>query len=151
MHEKVVFIGSGKLGFPEQGTLALAMGCDLINVAREAMLSIGCIQAQQCHTGNCPTGVATQSEWLMGGLDPTLKAARLANYLLTLRKELLALSHACGEWHPSLVGLDRIELVDGFKSVSAPELFGYQPEWGLPSADERAEIRALMKTSAGAA
>ncbi|MDB4928656.1 MAG: Ferredoxin-dependent glutamate synthase [Myxococcaceae bacterium] len=148
MHEKVVFIGSGKLGFPEQGILALSMGCDLINVAREAMLSIGCIQAQQCHTGNCPTGVATQSEWLMGGLDPTLKAARLANYLLTLRKELLSLAHACGEWHPALVGLDRMELVDGFKSVGAPEVFGYQAGWGLPAAEEREEIRALMMATA---
>jgi glutamate synthase domain-containing protein 2 len=144
----VVFIGSGKLGFPEQGMLALAMGCDLINVAREAMLSIGCIQAQQCHTGNCPTGVATQSEWLMGGLDPTLKAARLANYLMTLRKELLSLAHACGEWHPSLVALDRMELVDGFKSVGAPEVFGYQAGWGLPAAEEREEIRALMMAAA---
>ncbi len=150
MHEKVVFIGSGKLGFPEQGMLALAMGCDLINVAREAMLSIGCIQAQQCHTGNCPTGVATQSEWLMGGLDPTLKAARLANYLLTLRKELLSLSHACGEWHPSLVGLDRMELIDGFKSISAPEVFGYQSGWGLASTEDRDAVRALMMESAGA-
>jgi len=149
MHEKVVFIGSGKLGFPEQGMLALAMGCDLINVAREAMLSIGCIQAQQCHTGNCPTGVATQSEWLMGGLDPTLKAARLANYLLTLRKELLSLAHACGEWHPSLVGLERMELIDGFRSISAPEVFGYQPGWGLASTEDRDEVRALMMESAG--
>jgi glutamate synthase domain-containing protein 2 len=31
-HEKVVFIGSGKLGFPEQALLALALGCDMINV-----------------------------------------------------------------------------------------------------------------------
>lgn len=151
MNEKVVFIGSGKLGFPEQGMLALAMGCDLINVAREAMLSIGCIQAQQCHTGHCPTGVATQSEWLMGGLDPTLKAARLANYLMTLRKELLALAHACGEWHPALVGLDRFELVDGFKSVSARETFGYRDGWGLPTEPEREETRALMRGLAGAA
>jgi glutamate synthase domain-containing protein 2 len=29
-------------------------------VAREAMLAIGCIQAQRCHTNHCPTGVATQ-------------------------------------------------------------------------------------------
>lgn len=145
MHEKVVFIGSGKLGFPEQGMLALAMGCDLINVAREAMLSIGCIQAQQCHTGNCPTGVATQSEWLMGGLDPTLKSARLANYLMTLRKELLSLAHACGEWHPALVGLERFELLDGFKSVPAAEVFGYQPGWGHASVEERDATRALMK------
>ena len=151
MHEKVVFIGSGKLGFPEQGMLALAMGCDLINVAREAMLSIGCIQAQQCHTGNCPTGVATQSEWLMGGLDPTLKAARLANYLLTLRKELLSLAHACGEWHPSLVALDRVDILDGLKSTSARDVFGYQPGWGLAAPEERAELRALMMARAGAA
>ena len=79
--DQVVFIGSGKLGFPEQALLALALGCDMINVAREAMLSIGCIQAQRCHTGHCPTGVATQNKWLMRGLDPTLKSARLANYL----------------------------------------------------------------------
>ena len=74
---------------PRPALLALALGCDMINVAREAMLSIGCIQAQHCHTGHCPTGVATQNKWLMRGLDPTLKSARLANYLATLRKELV--------------------------------------------------------------
>jgi glutamate synthase domain-containing protein 2 len=143
--EKVVFIGSGKLGFPETALLALAMGCDLVNVAREAMLAVGCIQAQQCHTGNCPTGVATQSQWLMRGLDPTLKAARLANYLLTLRKELLNLAAACGEPHPALVPLDRIDLIDpGFVRRSAREVFGYEPGWGLPSDAEREELRDLM-------
>ena len=79
--QDVVFIGSGKLGFPDAALLALALGCDMVNVAREAMMAIGCIQAQRCHTGHCPTGVATQSAWLMRGLDPTLKSARLANYL----------------------------------------------------------------------
>jgi glutamate synthase domain-containing protein 2 len=96
VHEDVVFIGSGKLGFPQTALLALAMGADLINVAREGLLAIGCIQAQQCHTGHCPTGIATQSQWLMRGLDPTLKSARLANYLVALRKDLLDLAHACG-------------------------------------------------------
>ena len=79
--DDVVFIGSGKLGFPETALLALALGCDMVNVAREAMLAIGCIQAQRCHTGHCPTGVATQNAWLPRGLDPTLKSARLANYV----------------------------------------------------------------------
>ncbi len=145
VHEKVVVIGSGKLGFPGVGLLALAMGCDMINVAREAMLSIGCIQAQECHTGNCPTGVATQSRWLMRGLDPTLKSARLANYLATLRKELLALAAACGEPHPALVPLDRLAIVDpGYVARPASEVFGYQPGWGQPNEDERDEIRAIM-------
>ena len=134
-HE-VVFVGSGKLGFPETGLLALAMGCDLINVAREAMLSIGCIQAQRCHTGHCPTGVATQSRWLMRGLDPTLKSARLANYLATLRKELLDFAHAMGHEHPAQVPLDAIDLVrDELGTVSARDAFGYKPGWGLPPAD----------------
>ncbi len=143
-NEKVVFIGSGRLGFPAQGLLALALGCDMINVAREAMLSIGCIQAQECHTGNCPTGVATQKTWLARGLDPTLKAARFANYLMTFRKEMLALAHACGEAHPALVSLDRLAILDGFTAKSAVDVFGYQPGWGLPTEEERRVIREVM-------
>jgi glutamate synthase (ferredoxin) len=148
LHEKLVFIGSGRLGFPEQGLLALALGCDMVNVAREALLAIGCIQAQQCHTGNCPTGVATQRPWLVGGLDPTLKSARLANYLVTLRKELLLLANACGEVHPALVPLDRLAIVDGFTTRSARDVFGYDAAWGSPSDAERAAVRALMSAAA---
>ncbi|MEB2310357.1 MAG: FMN-binding glutamate synthase family protein [Sorangiineae bacterium] len=147
--DDVVFIGSGKLGFPEQGLLALALGCDLVNVGREAMLAIGCIQAQICHTGHCPTGVTSQSKWLMGGLDPTLKAARLANYLVTLRKELLALAHACGALHPALVALDRFDVLDGLSARGAREVFGYEPGWGAPSANERAAIEAIMRGEPG--
>ena len=98
--DKIVIGGAGKLGFPEAALFAMAMGCDLIHVAREAMLAIGCIQAQRCHTGHCPTGVATQGRWLMRGLDPTHKGHRLANYLVTLRKEILWLTRACGFEHP---------------------------------------------------
>jgi glutamate synthase domain-containing protein 2 len=150
MHEKVAFIGSGKLGFPEQAMLALALGCDLINVGREALLAIGCIQAQQCHTGHCPTGVTTQNRWLVAGLDPTLKSARLANYIVSLRKELLQLASACGQPHPALVPLDRFDILEGFATRSAREVFGYAPDWGLPSPAERDEIRALMFRSRGA-
>jgi glutamate synthase domain-containing protein 2 len=137
VQHQTVFIGSGKLGFPEQSLLALALGCDMINVAREAMLAIGCIQAQHCHTGNCPTGVATQSKWLMRGLDPTLKSARLANYLVTLRKELGTLSHACGHAHPALVPLDQLDItISGTQTKSARLTYGYEPGWGLPPAHE---------------
>ncbi len=138
----VVFIGSGKLGFPEHALLGLALGCDMINVAREAMLAIGCIQAQRCHTGHCPTGVATQNRWLMRGLDPTLKSARLANYLATLRKDLIHLAHATGYSHPSLVPLDALELIDSnTQSRSAREAFNYELGWGLPLEVEIAQAR----------
>ena len=98
--ERIVFIGSGKLGFPAKAAMAFAMGADCINVAREAMMSIGCIQAQICHTNKCPSGVATQSKWLQSGIDPTLKSARLAQYFKTFRKELVEITHAAGYEHP---------------------------------------------------
>ena len=145
LHESIVFVGSGKLGFPETALLAFGLGADMIAVAREAMLAIGCIQAQRCHTGHCPTGVATQNRWLMRGLDPTSKAARHANYVRTLRKELLRLSRACGVAHPALVTSDHIEILDDrFGSTPARELFGYQPRWGHPSAEDGAVLPRLM-------
>ncbi len=146
MHQHVVFIGSGKLGFPEAALLAFGLGCDIVNVAREAMLSIGCIQAQRCHTGFCPAGIATQNKWLMRGLDPTLKSARLANYIVSLRKELLRLCHACGQPHPSLISLDQFAILgDAMQSRCATEVFGYQPEWSLPSAEDQEAIRSWAK------
>ncbi len=124
LDKKVVFVGAGKLGFPEVALLALAMGCDMIAVGREAMLSIGCIQAQLCHTGHCPSGVTTHNKWLMRGLDPTNKSARLANYIINLRKELLQLAGACGYAHPSEVPLETFEIVnDRFGSTSAADIF----------------------------
>jgi glutamate synthase domain-containing protein 2 len=143
LHERMYFVGSGKLGFPDAALLALALGCDSVAVGREAMLAIGCIQAQECHTGHCPTGVATQSRWLVRGLDPTSKSARCANYLVALRKELLQLALACGVSHPALVTLDHLELLDGRgASMSARHAFGYDAQWGGPSTAERAAVSA---------
>jgi glutamate synthase domain-containing protein 2 len=136
--EDVVFIGSGRLGFPDSALFAFALGCDLVNVGREAMLAIGCIQAQRCHTGRCPTGVATQSRWLMHGLDPDLKSSRAANYIVAFRAELLALARSCGVPHPALVTPEHIEVVsERYGSASLTEIFGYEPDWPLRSAAAR--------------
>ncbi len=144
VQHQTVFIGSGKLGFPESALLALSLGCDMVNVAREAMLAIGCIQAQRCHSGHCPTGVATQNRWLVRGLDPTLKSARLANYIITLRKELRSLAAACGKPHPALVPLEQLDIVvSSNETRSAPAVYGYKPGWGLPPASEAVDAPAV--------
>ncbi len=125
--------------------LAFCLGADLINVAREAMLSIGCIQAQRCHTDHCPTGVATQNRWLVRGLDPTDKSVRLAWYIATLRKELLRLSHACGVDHPGLLDSDHMEILDGsLGSRSVRDVFGYKAGWEFPSDEDVAAMRAVL-------
>jgi len=128
--EDVVFVGAGRLGVPDAALFAFALGCDLVNVGRGAMLAIGCIQALRCHTGRCPTGVATQSRWLMHGLDPQLKSARMANYVVALRSEILALSRSCGVAHPALVTPEHIEIVtERYGSASLLDVFGYEPDW----------------------
>lgn len=108
--DRIVFIGSGKLGFPAKAAMAFAMGADCINVAREAMMSIGCIQAQVCHTNRCPSGVATQSKWLQSGINIPLKSVRLAQYFKTFRKELVEITHAAGYEHPCQFNMKDIDV-----------------------------------------
>jgi hypothetical protein len=108
-------------------------------------MAIGCIQAQRCHTNRCPTGVATQNRWLTGGLDPTLKSVRLANYVRTLRRELVRLARACGELHPALVDLDRFMLVDrAQEGRSASDVFGYEKGLATLSDRLRSELLTVM-------
>lgn len=145
LHERVVFIGSGKLGLPEAALFAFALGADLINLAREPMLALGCIQAKKCHTGGCPTGITTHNRWLTRGLDVSLKAARAANYIITLRKELCRLSRACGVPHPALVNAEHFEVLgDRFDSTDIYRLFGYTAGMGLPAALDRELITEIM-------
>lgn len=110
LEKQIVFIGSGKLGFPGKAAMAFSMGVDVINVAREAMLSIGCIQAKVCHTNRCPSGVATQSKWLQRGIDVPLKSERAGQYFKTFRKEFLEITHAAGYEHPCQFKMTDIEV-----------------------------------------
>ena len=143
--DDVMFIGSGRLGLPDNALVAFALGADMINVGREAMLSIGCIQAQRCHTDHCPTGVTTQNRWLTRGLDPNLKSVRCANYISTLRRDLQRVARACGVEHPALVTGDQVETVDGKLGIATVrERFGYRPGWGTPGAAIGGELRRLL-------
>jgi glutamate synthase domain-containing protein 2 len=148
--DRVTFIGSGKLGFPEAALFAFALGCDMVNVAREAMLSIGCIQAQICHTGDCPVGVATHKRWLQRGIRPDDKAGRLANYVIALRGELYSLARACGVAHPSLVRPEHLEILDErFSATSVRDHFDYRDEWIRPDPDDVDQILEEMGEEPG--
>jgi glutamate synthase domain-containing protein 2 len=129
--DDVTFIGSGKLGLPDNATVAFALGADMVSVAREPMMSIGCIQSQKCHTDRCPTGVATQDPWLAHGLDPASKAERCAQYVRTLRKELVKVSESVGVAHPGLITPDDIDILCGdYEARPLHEVYGYRAGWG---------------------
>src|SRR5690606_14326040 len=108
--------------------MAFAMGADCINVAREAMMSIGCIQAQICHTNRCPSGVATQKKWLQKGINVPLKSDRLAQYFNTFKKEFLEITHAAGYEHPCQFHMEDIQVNvdDDYLSTNLRQVYKYQ-------------------------
>jgi glutamate synthase domain-containing protein 2 len=137
IHDRVVFVGSGRLGLPQRASEAMALGCDWINVGREAMLSVGCIQAQRCHTGNCPSGVATQSRWLMRGVDVPDKSERAGRYLIGLRDEILRVARAAGAAHPAELRTDAVMLLDGKQPAArVADVYGVDPAWSTPSPED---------------
>ena len=143
--DDLTFMGAGKLGVPENAVVAFALGVDMVNVGREAMMSIGCIQAQKCHTDHCPTGVATQNPWLVRGLDPELKSVRAANYIKSLRRDLWKVSEAMGVVHPALITPDDVDILDGLSSHRPlREVYGYEPTWARLGPQIEKEITEIM-------
>jgi len=82
LRDKTSLIASGRILSGFSIVRALALGANVTNSARGFMLSLGCIQALKCNTNRCPTGIATQDEDLMFGLDPQEKTVRVYNYHL---------------------------------------------------------------------
>ena len=78
----------------------MAIGADFCNAARAFMFSVGCIQAQRCHTNTCPVGVATQDPKLYRGLVVQEKADRAYHFHRNTLDALAEVVAAAGLDHP---------------------------------------------------
>ena len=101
LRDDVTLIGSGRIATGGEVAIHIALGADIVHIARGFLFSLGCIQALRCHTNTCPTGIATQSRWLQAGLDPADKSERVANYAKALQKDLGMIIRSVGLKHPS--------------------------------------------------
>jgi glutamate synthase domain-containing protein 2 len=99
---------SGKIisGFDVMRTLAL--GADWCNSARGFMFALGCIQAQTCHTGNCPTGVTTQDPKRQIALVVPSKADRVKNFHRQTLESVQEMLQATGLSSPAELRLHHI-------------------------------------------
>jgi glutamate synthase domain-containing protein 2 len=99
---------SGKIisGFDVLRTVAL--GADWCNSARGFMFALGCIQAQTCHTGNCPTGVTTQDPKRQIALVVPNKSERVLNFHRHTLESVQELLQATGLSQPSDLSLKHI-------------------------------------------
>ncbi len=112
IRDRVKIIASGKMFSPDRIAIAIAMGADLVNIARGFMISVGCIQTLKCHTNECPVGVATTDPNLEKALVINEKKYRVANYLVTLREGLFRLAAAAGHDSPIHFGKEDVYYKD---------------------------------------
>jgi glutamate synthase (ferredoxin) len=145
----ITWVAAGKLGFPDKAIAAFALGVDIINVAREAMIAVGCIQAQKCHTNHCPAGVATSNRWLQAGLDPVIQGERFHRYVQSFRKEVIALTHAAGYEHPNSFTATDMEVSMGAGEYQTlKEIYGYEPDRTPHLKSHEATIRLTRRMNA---
>jgi glutamate synthase domain-containing protein 2 len=101
LRDQIKLGASGKLFTAYDIARTLAIGADWVNSARGFMFAVGCIQAQQCNTGRCPTGVATQDKGRQKALVVPDKAERVYNFHRNTLHALKELLQAAGVLHPN--------------------------------------------------
>ena len=101
IRDQIKIGASGKIISAFDIASTMAMGADWVNSARGFMFAVGCIQAQSCHTNQCPVGVATQDKERQKALDVPTKAERVFNFQKNTLKGLAEMIAAAGLNHPS--------------------------------------------------
>ncbi len=108
LRDRIALGASGKVISAFDIARAMALGADWCNSARGFMFALGCIQAQACHTGHCPTGVTTQDPVRQQALVVPDKATRVYNFHHETLKALRELVQAAGLQHPREITADHI-------------------------------------------
>jgi glutamate synthase domain-containing protein 2 len=101
LRDRIKLGASGKIVSGFDMARVMALGADWCNSARGFMFAVGCLQSQQCHTGRCPTGVATQDKVRQRAIHIGDKSQRVANFHKETVKALAELIAAAGLDHPS--------------------------------------------------
>lgn len=124
VRDRVRVIASGKLFSADRAAIALALGADLVNVARAFMITVGCIQAMKCHSNQCPVGVATTDPDRMKALVVDEKKWRAMNFVIAMRAGLASLAAAAGLASPTQLERRHAVYRDQFgQAHRADELF----------------------------
>jgi len=97
----------------------MALGANWCNSARGFMFAIGCIQAQTCHTGHCPTGVTTQDPLRQQALVVGDKADRVYHFHQNTLHALKELVQAAGVQHPNEINAHHIVRRTGDHTVDS--------------------------------
>ncbi|MES2582357.1 MAG: FMN-binding glutamate synthase family protein [Pseudomonadota bacterium] len=119
LRDKVKIGCAGKVVTAFDIARMMALGADWCNSARGFMFSLGCLQAQTCHTGHCPTGVTTQDPLRQQSLVVPDKATRVYNFHQQTLHALQELVQAAGVNHPAEITAHHIVRRSGDHKVQS--------------------------------
>lgn len=108
LRERIKIGAAGKVITSFDLARMFALGADWCNSGRGFMMALGCIQAQVCHTGFCPTGITTQDPVREKALVISDKAPRVAQYHANTLHALKELLQAAGLMHPDQLSTHHI-------------------------------------------
>ena len=148
LKKHIKIIASGKIVTGFDLVKNFALGADICNSARGMMMALGCIQALECNTNRCPTGIATQDPRLTKGLVVANKNIRIANYHYETVKSACELMGAAGIAHPDHIHRAHINRRVSPKEVQTYlETYPYLPAGSLLKAPYPASFAMLMNIS----
>ena len=101
LRNRIKVAGSGKIVSAYDIARVCALGADWCNMARPFMFSLGCIQARDCSSGHCPTGIATMDPSRYRAISISDRSDRVFNFQKNTREALKELLEATGLHHPS--------------------------------------------------
>lgn len=121
LRNKIRIGAAGKITSAFHMARMLALGADWCNAARGFMFSLGCIQALNCHTDRCPSGVATQDPRRGANLDVASKSERVYNFHHNTIEALGNMLTTAGLRHPDEFGPEHI-----MRRISANDIQTYR-------------------------
>jgi hypothetical protein len=102
------------------------LGADWCNAARAFMFALGCVQSMNCHTGKCPTGIATQVKWRQRGLNIEYKGDRVARFHRQTLHGFREIVVAMGLDNPwQIMPSDLHERINGAKSCEIDRIHSF--------------------------
>ena len=133
LRDRVKIAASGKIVSAYDIVRHCALGADWCNMARPFMFAVGCIQARDCASSRCPSGVATMDPKRYRVIDVEDRATRVFNFHKSSVETAGEMLEAAGLQHPSQLNRRHIvRRVSASKILLADQIY------------PRVEINALI-------
>lgn len=115
VRDEIRLIASGKVLTPDNAVIMLALGADMVSIARGFMLSAGCIRARVCSGAGkhqCPVGLATQDRKKRKAFIIHKSAMMVENYHRNMVKNIRMILAVMGLKNVSTLNKNHLMLVD---------------------------------------